>query len=309
LTSAHPRDRIAIARYSLLLLGVVGLSCAGVFYSLAQAPAVAIVAYRSLFAVVLVLPLLAFTRRGSRAAARVQISRGDLALSILAGALFALDLTLWAVGLRYTSVSSAMLMVSTDPIWIALFGAMFFQERPKPLAFAGILVAVGGTAVVAGMDIHLSGSALAGDALALAAALAETWYLLIGRRVRARVDTARYATIVYISCAICAWGVLAATRVSPIMSTHDIWLAILLALIVTVLGHTLITRSLGYMPAAVVAVCILSQPLIAALLAYLFLHQIVPSTTAIGGLIALAGIGLVAYANERVSPGVDATVV
>ena len=49
---------------------------------------------------------------------------------------------------------------------------------------------------------------------------------------------------------------------------------------------------------------------IAALLAFLFLHQSVPLTTAIGGLIALAGIGLVAYANERASPGIDgATVV
>jgi drug/metabolite transporter (DMT)-like permease len=91
---------------------------------------------------------------------------------------------------------------------------------------------------------------------------------------------------------------------------HDVWLAVALALVVTVMGHTLISRSLGYMPAAVVAVCILSQPLIAAVLAFIFLHQTVPLTTAIGGLIALAGIGLVAYANERASPGIDgATVV
>jgi drug/metabolite transporter (DMT)-like permease len=308
LTAAEPRGAAA-GRYSLLFLGVVGLSCAGIFYSLAHAPAVAMVAYRSLFAVLLVLPLLAFSRRGARAATRAPIRGGDFALSIVAGALFAVDLTVWAVGLHYTSVSSAMLFVSTDPIWIALFGAMFFAEKPKPLAVAGIAVAVAGTVVVAGMDIRISGSALAGDALALAAALAETWYLLIGRRVRARVDTTRYATVVYISCASCTWLILLATHYSPTISLHDVWLAVALALVVTVMGHTLITRSLGYMPAAVVAVCILSQPLIAAVLAFVFLHQTVPVTTAIGGLIALAGIGLVAYANELVSPGIDATVV
>jgi drug/metabolite transporter (DMT)-like permease len=159
------------------------------------------------------------------------------------------------------------------------------------------------------MDIRISGSALAGDALALAAALAETWYLLIGRRVRAHVDTTRYATIVYISCAVCTWMMLWSARYSPAVSLHDVWLAIALALIVTVMGHTLIQRSLGYMPAAVVAVCILSQPLIAALLAFAILHQRVPVTTAIGGFIALAGIGLVAYANERVTPGIDTAIV
>jgi drug/metabolite transporter (DMT)-like permease len=308
LTAAEPQSGAA-ARYSLLFLGVVGLSCAGIFYSLAHAPAMTIVAYRSLFAVLLILPLLAFSRSGARAAKQTPIRGRDLALSIVAGALFALDLTLWAVGLHFTSVSSAMLFVSTDPIWIALFGAMFFAEKPKPLAVAGIMVAVAGTVVVAGMDVRLSGSALAGDALALAAALAETWYLLIGRRVRASVDTTRYATIVYLSCAACTWLMLAATRYSPAISLHDVWLAVALALIVTIMGHTLIQRSLGYMPAAVVAVCILSQPLIAAVLAFIILHQSVPLTTAIGGLIALAGIGLVAYANERVTPGIDATVV
>jgi drug/metabolite transporter (DMT)-like permease len=308
LTVAEPRGGAA-ARYALLLLGVVGLSFAGIFYSLAHAPAMTIVAYRCLFAVLLVLPLLALPRGGARTATREPIRRSDLVLSIVAGAIFALDLTLWAVGLHYTSVSSAMLMVSTDPIWIALFGALFFAEKPRPLAVAGIAVAVVGTTVVAGMDIRISGSALGGDTLALAAALAETWYLLIGRRVRARVDTARYATIVYISCAACTWVMLSALHFSPVISMHDVWLAIALALVVTVMGHTLISRSLGYMPAAVVAVCILSQPLIAAVLAFLFLHQVVPVTTAAGGLIALAGIGLVAYANERASPGIDATVV
>ena len=308
MTAAEPRGTTG-ARYALLFVGVIGLSFAGIFYSLARAPAVAMVAYRSLFAVLLVLPLLAFSRRGARAAAQAPFRAGDLALSIIAGALFALDLTVWAIGLRYTSVSSAMLFVSTDPIWIALFGAIFFAERPKPLAVAGIAVAVAGTVVVAGMDVRLSGSALWGDALALTAAFAETWYLLIGRRVRARVDTTRYATVVYLSCAACMWLILAGTHVSPVISVHDVWLAVALALVVTVIGHTLISRSLGYMPAAVVAVCILSQPLIAAVLAFLFLHQTVPVTTAIGGLVALAGIGLVAYANERAAPGIDATVV
>jgi drug/metabolite transporter (DMT)-like permease len=309
LTAAQPRGAAA-RRYALLLLGVVGLSAAGIFYSLAHAPAMTMVAYRCLFAALLVLPLLAIPRRGAQTQALAPIRRSDLALSIVAGAIFAIDLTLWAVGLHYTSVSSAMLMVSTDPIWIALFGAIFFAEKPKLLGMAGIAVAVAGTAVVAGMDIRISGSALLGDALALAAAMAETWYFLIGRRVRARVDTARYATIVYISCALCTWLMLSATHYSPVISVHDVWLAVALALVVTVMGHTLISRSLGYMPAAVVAVCILSQPLIAAVLAFIFLHQTVPLTTAIGGLIALAGIGLVAYANERASPGIDgATVV
>jgi drug/metabolite transporter (DMT)-like permease len=53
------------------------------------------------------------------------------------------------------------------------------------------------------------------------------------------------------------------------------------------------------MPAAVVAVSFLAQPLMAATFALILLHQVIPLTTALGGIIALAGIGVVAYANER----------
>ncbi|HEV2037707.1 MAG TPA: hypothetical protein VGQ96_03785, partial [Candidatus Eremiobacteraceae bacterium] len=59
------------------------------------------------------------------------------------------------------------------------------------------------------------------------------------------------------------------------------------------------SKSLGHMPAAVVAISFLSQPIMTALFAYLVLHQIVAPLTAIGGTIALVGIGVVAFANER----------
>jgi drug/metabolite transporter (DMT)-like permease len=53
------------------------------------------------------------------------------------------------------------------------------------------------------------------------------------------------------------------------------------------------------MPAAMVAVSFLAQPMLAALFALALLHQSIPWTTVVGGAIALAGIGIVAYANER----------
>ena len=303
------RGGVIASRYALLLAGVTGLSWAGIFYSLAHAPAVTMVAYRSLFAAVLILPLVAVGRWSGSKSSASRLGRRDIALSSIAGALFAADLTLWAVGIRYTTVSSAMLMVSTDPIWIALFSALFFAERPRPLAIGGIAVAVCGTAIVAGMDVRVSGSALLGDGLALAAALVETWYLLLGRRVRQRVDAPRYAAVVYAACAACMWIVLFASGTSPSASPHDLGLALLLALVVTVGGHTLISYSLGHMPATVAGVAILAQPPIAALLAYLFLHQTIPLTTAIGGLVALAGLGIVAYSNEQANPGIDTSAI
>jgi|ERR1700694_1004353 len=272
---------------------------AGVFYKLATAPVIAVVAYRMLLATALMLPLL-WISRGNKSEQRGAVfGASDVLATALSGALFAFDVTLWAVSLQFTSVSSAALLVSMDPIFVAIFGALFLRERPTGLMILGMAVAACGAVIITTGDVRVSGQALIGDALALCAALAETGYLLLGRHVRQRVDTLRYATVVYAACALCVWVGLGLSHTSPLISTHDLLVCFGLALVVTVFGHTLVSRSLGHMPAVVVAVAFLSQPIMTAAFAWLLLHQAIPVLTALGGSIALAGIGIVAYANER----------
>ncbi len=285
-----------VARYGLLFCGIAGLSLAGVFYRLASAPAVAMVAWRMSIGAAIVVPA-AFALNASQRRA-IPFGAPDLAMSALAGAFFCVDLTLWAVSLRYTSIASAALFVSTQPIFVAVLAASL-GERPTRATLAGVMLGIAGIAIVGAVDLRLSGAALIGDALAVLAALAETFYLLIGRRVRQRGDAGRYVSVVYVTCALCCWLALLALRVPPQMGSHDMMMAFGVALSATVVGHTLVSYSLGHMPAAVVAVSFLAQPMLAALFALAFVHQVIPWTTVLGGLVALAGIGIVAYANER----------
>ncbi len=291
--------RVALARYALLAVGIAGLSMAGVFYKLASAPTIAVVAYRMAFAVLMMGPLVWLSRGSHNVLRRAPIARGDVVAAALAGTLFALDVTLWALSLQFTSVSSAALLVSMDPIFVAVFAALLFGERPTWPMIAGMAIAAAGAAVITIGDFRISGRALVGDSLALCAAFAETGYLLLGRHVRQRVDTLRYAIIVYAACAACVWLALVVLRVPASISAHDLAVCAALALVATVLGHTLVSSALGVMPAAVVAISFLSQPIMTAFFAYLILHQGVAPLTAVGGTIALVGIGVVAFANER----------
>jgi drug/metabolite transporter (DMT)-like permease len=289
----------ALTRYALLAIGIAGLSMAGVLYKLTSAPIVAVVAYRMILAVAMMLPLVYFSRTSVNPLRQAPIARTDIAAAAASGALFALDVTLWAISITFTSVSSAALLVSMDPIFVAIFAAVIFGERPSWPMIAGMAIAASGAALITVGDFHISGRAFIGDVLALAAAFAETGYLLLGRHVRKRVDTLRYAAIVYTACAVCVWLALFALRVPAAISGHDLAVCAALALFPTVLGHTLVSRSLGLMPAAVVAFAFLSQPIMTAALAYLVLHQVIAPLTAIGGTIALVGIGVVVFANER----------
>src|ERR1700680_3928611 len=288
-----------LARYALLAIGIAGLSMAGIFYSLAHAPVLTMVAYRMLLAALFMFPVALIARGGGIAQTRSLLSRADVWATAGAGFLFALDLAIWATSLKFTSVASAALFVSTHPIFVALLAWALFRERPTALMLAGIAIGVVGITIVGWHDVQLSGRALLGDGLALVAALAETGYLLVGRHVRQRIDAPRYALGVYASCAAFVCVAVFMSSAGFAVSRHDLLLCVGLALVATVLGDRVVSPSLGYMPAAVVAVSFLAQPLMAAVFALFFLAQHIPVTTALGGVIALAGIGVVAYGNER----------
>lgn len=283
----------------MLALGIAALSTAGVLYKLAIAPTVTIVAYRMLMAVIMMAPIVALSRASSNPLRHRAIARPDAMIATVAGVLFAFDVTLWALSVQFTTISSAALLVSMDPVFVAIAAAVLFGERPSRAMIAGMAIAICGAGVITIGDFHISGRAFIGDALALSAAVAETGYLLCGRHVRQRVDAPRYAWIVYSACAACVWLVLVAARGPFSITMDDVAICAGLALLPTVLGHTLVSWSLGYMPAAVVAISFLSQPILTAFFAFLVLHQVVAPLTAIGGSIALAGIGVVAFANER----------
>jgi drug/metabolite transporter (DMT)-like permease len=289
----------------VLLFGIAGLSLAGVFYKLASAPIVAVVAWRMLIGAAAMAPITLLVRRVGRRTD--PIAAGDLLWSMAGGAFFCADLVMWAISLRYTSVASAALFVSTHPIYVAALAALFLRERPTGAALAGIALGIAGIVIVGAADLRLSNGALLGDGLALAAALSETTYLLIGRHVRRRVDAGRYAFVVYLTCAAGGWLVLWLAKIPAHIDAHDMMMAASVALCATVIGHTLVSLSLGYMPAAVVAVTFLAQPILAALFALAFLHQPIPIATALGGTVALLGIGIVAYANERTTPAAELT--
>ena len=291
--------KVTLARYALLTVGIAALSTAGVLYKLASGSTSTIVAYRMLIAVFMMGPLVFISRTSADPLRHRTIAGSDGRLASLAGVLFAMDVTLWALSVQFTTVSSAALLVSMDPVFVAIAAALLFGERPSLAMIAGMAIAVGGAAVITVGDFHISGRAFVGDALALSAAVAETGYLLLGRHVRQRVDALRYAWIVYGACAACVWLALVALCAPATLGPNDLLICVGLALLPTVLGHTLVSWSLGHMPAAVVAISFLSQPILTAFFAFIVLHQVIAPLTAIGGSIALCGIGVVAFANER----------
>lgn len=276
------------------------MSFAAIFIRWTAAAASTVVAYRLAFASLLLLPLLLSQQsapRWPRPAERPAF--------VAAGVLLAVHFLPWTLSLAYTSVASSVLFVSLHPVFVALLGWMLFRETLDRRALGGIALAVLGSAVIGGGDLQLSGRALLGDALALLGGLALAGYLLLGRRVRRDYSAVAYSLPVYAVGAVTAGVVGAVTggTLWPVRSA-DLGLFLLLAAVCTLGGHTVYNYALRHLPVAVVAVSFLGEPVGAAALAWLLLHE--PPTPAVvgGGAIILIGLYFAARpASRQSSPG------
>lgn len=290
--------RVSFSIY-FVLFGAVGvISFASILIKLADAPALTIAAYRLGIASLVLIPL-AVARRGAELRA---LSPRDWGLSLLSGAFLSLHFIAWIASLQYTSVASSVVLVATNPIFVGLGTVIFLRERLPPLLIGGLLVSTLGGIVIGSDDFRRGGRALYGDLLALLGAIAHSGYLLIGRRVRQGMSALAYITLVYGTAAALTLAVALLARVPWTGYTAQTYaMIVLLALGPQLLGHTAYNWALRYVPAAVVAVVILAEPIGATALAYLLLRESLTSTKAAGGVLTLLGIYLAVRAGRSAS--------
>jgi drug/metabolite transporter (DMT)-like permease len=144
-----------------------------------------------------------------------------------------------------------------------------------------------------GGDFGAGARHLAGDGLALVTALFLSGYLLVVKRLRARLST---ATIMTYGGAATALALLAVTVVSGeavIAPGWHGWVVLAgLALISQAGGQGSIAYALAHLPAAFSSLVLLIEPVAAALFAWVLLAEPMSALQIAGGTVVLAGIAL-----------------
>jgi drug/metabolite transporter (DMT)-like permease len=297
--TARPRAAIPLA----LVIGILAVSTASLFVRFAQrdAPSLLIAAARLGLATLALAPVVLARHRPALRALTLR----DLGLGLLAGTFLALHFASWITSLEHTSVVSSVVLVTTSPLWVALLSPLILREPLTGITALGIGIALGGGAMVGigdaraagggasagGIAALFHGHALHGDALALFGAWMMAGYLLVGRRLRARVALLPYVFVVYGMAAAVLALATAATGQSPAGLPRHTWLWLaLLALVPQLVGHSTFNWALRHLPAAFVAIALLGEPVGSAALAFLFLREAPAPLTVLGAALILAGI-------------------
>jgi drug/metabolite transporter (DMT)-like permease len=276
-----------VARWVALPLSVLAISTSGILIRFTTAPPLQTASYRMAIAGLLLLTIALVHQRADIA----RITRREWGLLAVAGVLLGLHFALWTHALFATTVASAVLLVDTHPVMLALGGRFFLGEVPTPMTWAAITLTLVGTVVIAAGDLDLGPAALAGDAMAFGAAVTFAGYLLIGRSVRQGLGLAAYTGIVYslAGLVIVLMAVVSGVSLFEFQPRDGvIWL--LLVLLPTLGGHTVINWTLRYVPVSIVGVSILGEPVVTTTLAWLLLHEQPGPAAFVGGALTLTGV-------------------
>lgn len=263
-------DKPIVNPYLAVLVGVFAISFSALFVRLSTAPSLIIATYRLLITFLVLAP---FTLLRHRPGLRALPWR-ERGLAAASGACLALHFVTWFTSLNYTSVASSVVLVTTQPVFVVIGSWLLFRERISRRALFGMLLSLAGSFIIGASDFQLDMRAFWGDLLALGAAVMISGYLLIGRRLRGSVDLPAYTFFTYGSSALLlvVASLVSRTPFYP-YPAHD-WLLFLgLALVCTVMGHTVFNWVLRYVQASVVSVSVLGEPLGAIIWAAIFLRE------------------------------------
>jgi drug/metabolite transporter (DMT)-like permease len=271
----------------ILIVGMASVGIASVIIKLCNAPPIVIATYRmSLSAIILAPIFLIFRKKGA------DIKETPKVINFIPlGAILAIHFVLWIASLKYTTVLSSTVLVTTNPIFVPIISYFIFKEKTKKLMIFAIIVSfIGSTLIAIAGGMQGFGENL-GNLLAITGAIAVSFYLVLGKRVRMKTDLLTYIFYVYSFSAI--FLILTSLITGQKLFGYDRIIYIyfvLLAVFPQLLGHTIFNWALEFFSPSFVALSILGEPIFATIFALLILKEVPSLIEIFGGAFVMTGI-------------------
>jgi len=282
--------------FAVLLIALLAVAHAAIFVRIADAHPFTVAAYRLAIAALVLLP---FALPGLlRALPGLDRRR----LATLAGAMFflALHFATWIASLDYTSIANSVVLVTLTPLWLTLWSGLVLRVHPGGATLGAVALAAAGTAIIGWGSFRLGGDTLYGDLLALIGGATFAAYLLCARSLRRTLDLLPFVTLVYGGAGALMWLVVLALALPVSGFSDTTWAALVaLALVSQVIGHSGFNWAVKSIAPTFLALTILLEPVLSALLGWLWFGEGVTPETWIGGALALAAVWLGSRAGLR----------
>ena len=253
------------------------------------------IAFNRLWLGVLVFGALQFVRGG-------RPSRRALWLAVPAGVAFTLDVSLFFVAIKHTSVADASIITALQPALVFVVAGRLFGEKVSWATVGWTVVAIAGAVGSVLASSAASGRTPGGDLLAVLSMIAWSAYFVLSKQCRQQLDTLEFQT---------SLTVVAALALTPValLTSHDLvprdgatfgWIVVMV--IVPGGGHLLMNWAHNYAPITVASMLTLGIPVFAAIGAAIALGEPITAGQCLGMGVVIVALGAVLRHHSAAAP-------
>ncbi|MGH3138044.1 MAG: DMT family transporter [Gaiellaceae bacterium] len=212
---------------------------------------------------------------------------------------------LYFVAIHNLPVGVALLIEFTAPLFVALFARFVYKERIRRRIWVAVILCISGLAIVVEVWAGIAFSSV-GVTAAIGGAFGLTAYLLMAERERRHRDPVSLSFYGFLFAAVLwavvqpiwefPWHVLGETvSLQGNLSEHSapVWLLVGFIIVIgTMVTFSLLTGALRHISATRASIVATLEPVIATVIAWIWLGETFGATQLVGGAIVLAGIFL-----------------
>ncbi|SDS38120.1 Threonine/homoserine efflux transporter RhtA [Polaribacter sp. KT25b] len=267
---------------SILLLGTLFVSTSGVLGKYIALPAEAIIFSRAILASIFMYTFC----RIKKVDLKIK-SRKDFYSFVISGFFMAAHWVTYFIALKLSNVALGMLTLFTFPVITALLEPFFTKQKLNPIhIFLAILVLIGVYILVP--DLSIENDQLKGVLFGIFSAFC---YALRNLTIKKHVKDYNGSMLMLHQMIVVAVLLIPVLFFSDFTNLQSqIPLLILVALLTTAIGHTMMVNSLKHFSVATASIISSVQPIFGIIIAYIFVNEIPSFNTFIGGGLILSTV-------------------
>ena len=212
----------------------------------------------------------------------------------LGGFVMSFSFVAFVVSMSSTNVANVVFIISTQTMFLAIFGYFYLKEKVSVIGSSSIFLAMSGILIMVGDSI--SKGSLFGNLVALAIPINFAILVMIIRKYK---NLDMVPAIFYSGIFSCIYGIILSE--SFYFTSHDIFMGFLLGVPQLAFGFICITIGSRTTPSATIGLLMLSETLFAPLWVWLFLNEIPPLSVFVGGVVIILALILKSFDKRQIS--------
>lgn len=196
------------------------------------------------------------------------------------------------VGLQFTTASNSSLIISANPVFIALLDHFYLKEKMTWKRVFGIALAFCGIILIVGpFGLAFSPIGAIGDLLSLGAGLSWAFYSVLGKKILSKHGALRITMSSMIFGTLFLFPILLISENPTLPSSTFLWLLLLvLSLLSSGMGYLLWYKALEDVSATTAGVSLFFLPIVSVLFARLVLLESIDTPFVIGAFLVILGV-------------------